>query len=82
MSRVDAPAALVIGVLFLSFALFTIVSPEKVRMAMDKVANSWKQEGWHPYRMPLPLLRLVVGTVGFGSAALFFYIAYVGFTAN
>jgi len=76
----DAPAALVMGLLFLSFALFTIVSPEKVRTAMDNVANSWKQGSWHPYRMPLPLLRLVVGTVGIGGAALFFYISYVGFT--
>jgi hypothetical protein len=80
VSRADAPAALVMGLLFLSFALFTMVFPERVRTTMDNFANSWKQGSWHPYRMPLTFLRLVVGTFGIGSAALFFYIAYVGFT--
>jgi len=66
------------AVLFLSFGVFTILRPERVRTAMDNVANSWKQESWHPYRMPIPVLRLVVGGVGIGFAALFLYIAYVG----
>ena len=80
MSHADAPAALVMGLLFLTFAVLTIARPEWVRTAMDDFANSWKQGSWHPYRMPLPVLRLVIGTVGIGSAALFFYIAYVGFS--
>jgi hypothetical protein len=81
VSRADAPAALLMGLLFLSFAVFTIAHPERVRTAMDNFANSWKQESWHPYRMPLSALRFVVGTVGI-SAALFFYIAYVGSLAS
>jgi len=68
------------AVLFLSFGVFTILRPERVRTAMDNVANSWKQESWHPYRMPIPVLRFVVGVAGIGGAALFLYIAYVGFS--
>ena len=28
---------------------------------------------WHPYRMPVPVLRFVVGGAGIGGAALFLY---------
>jgi len=77
-SRGDAPAALVMAALFLSFGLFAILRPEKLRAAMDNFANAWKQGTWHPYRMSIPILRLVVGGVGIGGAALFVYIAYVG----
>ena len=77
-SRSDAPAALLMAALFLSFGVFAILRPEKLRAATDNFANSWKQGSWHPYRMPIPVLRLVVGGVGIGFAALFLYIAYVG----
>jgi len=79
-SRGDAPAALAMAVLFLSFGLFAIVCPQRLSAAMDNFANTWKHGVWHPYRMSIPTLRLVVGGVGVGGAALFFYIAYVGFS--
>jgi hypothetical protein len=65
------------AVLFLSFGLFAVLRPEKVRDTMDNFANAWKQDSWHPYQMPLSILRLVVGGAGIGCAALFAYIAYV-----
>jgi glucose-6-phosphate isomerase len=65
------------AVLFLAFGVFALLRPDKVRNAMDDFANAWKQGSWHPYRMPLPVLRLVVGGTGIGGAALFVYIAYV-----
>ena len=76
-SRADAPAALLMAALFFTFGLFALLRPDKVRNAMDNFANAWKQDSWHPYRMPLPVLRLVVGGTGIGGAALFVYIAYV-----
>ncbi len=76
-SRGDAPAALLMAAIFFSFGLFAIRRPDKLRTAMDNFANAWKQVSWHPYRMPLPVLRLVVGGTGIGGAALFGYIAYV-----
>lgn len=63
---------------FLSLGLFAILRPEALRNAMDNFANARKQGTWHPYRMPIPVLRLVVGSVGISGAALFLYIAYVG----
>jgi hypothetical protein len=75
-SRADAPAALVMAALFLTFGVFAIWRPDKVRSAMDSFAGAWKEGSWHPYRMPLPLLRLIVGGTGIGGAALFIYIAY------
>jgi hypothetical protein len=79
-SRADGPAALVMAVLFLCFGLFAIVRPERLRTAMGNFADSWKRGGWHPYRMPLPVLRVVVGAVGIVGAALFLYIGYVALT--
>ena len=73
-SRGDAPGAFVMAALFFTFGLFAILRPEKIRAAMDSFAKG----AWHPYRMPIPVLRLVVGGVGIGGAALFLYIAYVG----
>jgi hypothetical protein len=75
-SRGHAPAALLMAAFFFSFGLFAILRPEKLRSAMDSFANTWKQGSWHPYRMPLPILRLVVGGTGIGGAAMFGYIAY------
>ena len=63
--------------IFLSFGLFAILRPDKIRNSMDNFANAWSQDSWHPYRMPLSILRLVVGGSGIGGAALFVYIAYV-----
>ena len=63
--------------ILLSFGLFAIFRPDKIRNSMDNFANAWKQDSWHPYRMPLSVLRLVVGGSGIGGAALFVYIAYV-----
>jgi hypothetical protein len=77
-SRADTPAALLMGVMFLAFGVFTILRPEKLRAAMDNFASSSRQGSWHPYRMPLPVLRVVVGTAGIAGSALFFYIAYLG----
>jgi glucose-6-phosphate isomerase len=65
------------AVLFFCFAMFAIFRPDKVRRAMDNFANAWKQDSWHPYRMPPPVLRLVVGGIGIGGAALFVYVAYI-----
>jgi hypothetical protein len=76
-SRTDAPAALLMAALFLTFGVFAIMRPDKVRSAMDSFAGAWKEGSWHPYRMPLPLLRLIVGGTGIGGAALFIYIAYI-----
>ena len=75
-TRASAPAALLMAALFFTFGLFAILRPEKLRNAMDNFANAWKQDSWHPYQMPLPVLRLVVGCAGIGGAALFVYIAY------
>jgi hypothetical protein len=76
-SRSDAPALLLMAVMFLSFGLFAMARPETLRTAMDNFANAWKQDGWHPYKMSLPLLRVVVGGVGIFGAVLFAYIAHV-----
>jgi hypothetical protein len=51
-SRADAPAALLMAAFFLSFGVFALLRPDKVRNAMDNLANAWKQGSWHPYRMP------------------------------
>jgi hypothetical protein len=76
-SRADAPAALVMAALFLTFGVFAIWRPDKLRSAIDRFASVRKEGSWHPYRMPLPLLRLVVGGTGIGGSALFVYIAYI-----
>lgn len=79
-SRSDVPAAVVMAVLFLSFGLFAVLLPKKLRAATDNFANSWKEGSWQPYRMLTPVLRFVVRRAGFGGGALLLYIAYVGFT--
>ena len=61
---------------YFSFGLFAILRPAALRNAMDNFANAWKQGTWHPYKMPLPLLRVVVGGTGMFFAALFGYIAF------
>lgn len=65
------------AVMFLSFGIFAIVRPETLRTAMDNLANAWKQDGWHPYKMSTPAIRVVVGCVGILGAALFVYIACI-----
>ena len=79
-TRADAFTALLMAAFFFSFAAFGILRPEKLRNAMDNFADSSKRGSWHPYRMPLPVLRITVGTVGIFLAVLFVYIAYVGLT--
>ncbi len=66
--------------LFLSFGVFAILRPDKLRTAMDSFADTWKRGSWHPYRMPLPILRITAGGVGITVAALFVYIAYLALT--
>jgi hypothetical protein len=43
----------------------------------EKRDEQFAAGSWHSYRMPLPLLRLVVAGAGIGGAALFVYIAYI-----
>jgi len=52
-SRADAPAALVMAALFLTFGVFAIWRPDKLRSAMDSFAGGRKEGSWHSYRMPL-----------------------------
>ncbi len=65
---------------FLTFGIFAILRPDKLRTTMDNFANTWKRGSWHPYRMSLPLLRVTVGAVGILGAAVFVYIAFVALT--
>ena len=76
-NRGDAPAALLMAAFLLSFGLFAILRPDKLRIAMDNFANVWKRSSWHLYRMALPVLRPVAGGAGIGGAVLFAYIACV-----
>lgn len=46
-----------------TFGLFAILRPDKLRNAMDNFANAWKQDSWHPYQMPLPILRLALAAL-------------------
>jgi len=79
-SPADGPAALLMASLFLTFGLFAIIRPAKLRTVMDNFADIWKKGSWHPYRMPLPILRLIVGGVGIIGGALFVYIGYLALT--
>ena len=71
----DAPALFAMAAFSFSFGLLAILRPAALRNAMDNFANAWKQGGWHPYKMSLPLLRVIVGGTGMICAALFVYIA-------
>jgi hypothetical protein len=75
--RSDVPTLFLMAALFLAFGLFGILKPDVLRGAMDNVANSWKEGSWHPYKMPRPVLRMVIGGTGILGAALFLYIAYL-----
>lgn len=76
MKPTDAPAALVMGIGMLGFGLTMILRPGNVRASFDRLADSWKQNSWHPYKLPFWALR-VAGVGVAGIASLFFYIAYV-----
>ena len=76
-SRSDAPALIVMAVMFLSLGLFAIVRPEALRAAMDNFANAWKQDSWHLYKMSNSAIRLIVGGIGILGAVLFVYIACI-----
>jgi len=75
-NRSDVPALFAMAAFYFSFGLFAILRPAALRNAMDTFANAWKQGSWHPYKMPLSLLRVVVGGTGMLGAALFAYIAF------
>lgn len=75
--RPDVPTLFLMAALFLAFGLFGILKPDALRGAMDNVANSWKGGSRHPYKMPRPVLRIVVGAMGILGAALFLYIAHL-----
>ena len=79
-SRADAPAAMLMATAFLALGLFALLRPERLRSAMDRFAATWKKDSWHPYKMPMPILRLTAGSVGIFGAALFFYIGYLALT--
>lgn len=76
----DAPIALMMASFFLALGVFAFLFPHKLRSAMDNFSDSFKEGSWHPYKMPIPVLRYLVGGVGLAGASLFFYIAYVAFT--
>jgi hypothetical protein len=65
---------------FLALGLYAFFRPDRLRMAMDRFADGYKRGRWHPYKMPLHVLRYGVGSVGIAGSALFFYIAHVAFT--
>jgi hypothetical protein len=75
-NRFDVPPLFAMAAFFFSFGLFAILRPAALRNAMDNFANAWKQGSWHPYKMSLPALRLVVGGTVMLGAALFVYIAF------
>ena len=77
-SRGGASAALFAALLFLSLGLFALFEPDRLRTAMDNVVNALNRGTWHPYPMPIPMLRIVAGIVGIGGATFFMYIAYLG----
>ena len=51
-----------------------ILRPGNVRANLDRFADSWRQDSWHPYKTPVWGLR-VAGVIGVVVATLFFYIA-------
>lgn len=75
--RSDVPTLFVMAALFLAFGLFGILKPDALRVAMDNVANSWKEGSWHPYKMTRPVLRIVVGAAGILCSSLFIYLGYL-----
>jgi hypothetical protein len=75
--RSDVPALFLLAAIFLAFGLFAILKPDELRVTIDNFANFWKKGSWHPYKMPRPVLQIVVGTTGVLGSALFVYIAYV-----
>jgi hypothetical protein len=76
-TRSDVPNLFLMAAIYLALGLFAILKPDALRAVMDNVANSWKERSWHPYKMPRPVLRIVVGGIGIGVSALFAYFAYV-----
>ena len=69
--------AIVMGLVFLAFGLIMIFRPQNVRDNFDRLANSWKRDTWHPYKLPIWALRMV-GVVVTAFSAIFFEIAYAG----
>ena len=71
----DAPGLVVLALIFLAFAAIGIFRPEYLRRITDSSGRTIIQ-----YRMPLNLLRWVVGSTGIAFAALLAYMAFFGFT--
>lgn len=74
----DGRTAFVMGLGFFAFGLTMILRPDRVRANFDRLADSWKQGSWHPYKMPDWALR-VAGVAIVAAAILFFQIAYIAF---
>jgi cytochrome c biogenesis protein CcdA len=70
----EALIALMMASVFLAFGLFAILSPHKLSSAKDSFSDLFKEDGWHSYKVPIPVLRYLVGGVGLAGASLFFYI--------
>jgi hypothetical protein len=77
VTRSDVPAAVVMGLGFLAFGLIMILRPADVRANFDRFADSWKENSWHPCKMPFWGLRAFGLAIGI-LAVLFFYVAYLG----
>ena len=78
MGLSDAPAALVMGAGMLGFGLTMILRPGNVRAPFDRLADSWKQGSWHPYKMPFwALCAWQVWLLATVASLFFYYIAYV-----
>lgn len=75
LTLADAEGSVVSAVIFLVFAAIGIFRPESLRRITDLSGRTCVQ-----YRMPLNLLRWVVGTAGIALAVLFAYLAYLAFT--
>ena len=77
MLKPEVVPASVMSVAFFAFGVLGAVWPDRLRNAMGNFADDWKEGSWHPYRMPIPALRIVAGGVGIGGGLLFVRIAYL-----
>jgi hypothetical protein len=74
----DTPGLLFMGTAFFAFGLTMILRPGYVRTSFDRLHNSWKQDSWHPYKMPSWGLRFA-GVVIITMATILFYAAYLSY---
>jgi hypothetical protein len=78
MNSSDTPGLLFMGAAFFAFGLTMIVRPGYVRTSFDRLHNSWKQDSWHPYKLPFWGLRSA-GVVIVTIATILFYAAYLSY---